>query len=173
MENEVMEIKGSNFKGISKKEVALKLVKLFGLFNPAIYKAFTEEDLRNEIMAIEIMLSKIDNETVAEMIERAIGSYPQKRMEDKKLVFDINYIMEFYKEAFDYVHCERFELPLGAKRLTSHYDEKTGIIEQRWQSKTGEIVDIKCFAMLMPESKRPYSKMDEAQIWTDLDSLVL
>lgn len=171
MENNITAIKKGTFNGLSKKEVALKLVKLFALLNPAIYKSFTVEELKDNIMATEIMISNIDAETLAEMIEMAIANYPQKRKENKKLVFDINYIIDFYKDAFDYVYCDKFKMELGATKLSSVYDANTGIIEQKWVAKTGEVVNIKCFAKLSPESKRPYSKKDEEQMWTDLDAL--
>lgn len=172
MNNEI-ELIAKGIAGSTKENASKELFKLFSILNPFAYRGLSKAEIDKEIAGIMILIGEIDCETLGEMVRRGVQEYSNKRLANDRLIFNINYIMEFYKEAFDYVHCERFELPLGAKRLTNHYDEKTGIIEQRWQSKTGEIVDIKCFAMLMPESKRPYSKMDEAQIWTDLDSLVL
>ena len=153
------------------EEIGKMFIKLFCIFNPLGYRGISAEELENEIAGIEILIAGIDRQTLAEMVKRAVNKFVDKRRESGKIIFNINYIMEFYKEAFNYVYCDRFELPLGAERLESNFDEDSGIIEQKWRSKTGEIVDIKCYAKLMPESKRPYSHKDEEQLWTDLDSL--
>jgi|GEM_PF-2487870 len=105
---------------------------------PQFYKGLSRADLATEKASIELLTAHIDPPVLQKMCEMAVENYGIARSENIKTYFDINYILTFYRLAFNWVWCDCVEIPDDYDddgRAT--FDEKTRIITERWYSKNG------------------------------------
>lgn len=66
---------------------------------PRFYKHTTEE-MNAHLTSIQLLIRNIPEDILAIMCQMAIEYYPRARSKDPKCFFDINYILEFYDEAW-------------------------------------------------------------------------
>lgn len=71
---------------------------------PQFYKNKSDLELRAEKASIEMILQGKEPEVVSEMCRLAVEHYAEDRSKDARLYFDINYIVRFYREAYNRVH---------------------------------------------------------------------
>ena len=123
-----------------RKDISKQIMGVCRAIAPQFYKAMSVDEIKAERLSIELLTSGIDNETLAEMCKRAVEQYPKTRAENPKAYFDINYILTFYKEAFNYVHCESIKISKKAEKVDVKYDERRKIIFQKWVDNGQEIM---------------------------------
>lgn len=169
MNNDLMKIT-NDIAFASKQEVAKMILKVFSAVTPKFYRGLTSESLKMELAGIELVIADIDSQTLAEMCKRAIKSYAIARSKDSNTYFDINYILSFYKESFDFVHSINVPLSRSAEEIEDYYDEVTNIKWQKWREKNGEIVETASFVKDTKISHK-YSLKDYERMFTDLDNI--
>lgn len=163
--NEIIKIT-NEISRCERKDIAKQVMSVCRAITPQFYKAMSIEEIKAERLSIELLIADIDNDTIAEMCKRAIINYPKQRSENAKTYFDINYLLQFYKEAFNYVHCDSIELSKQAELIDSHYDEVRGIVFEKWNDGGVE----KIIAHIQPHRDgRQYSPKFFQQQYTDLD----
>ena len=114
--NELVNIT-SQLQKCDKKEVSKQVMSICRAITPQFYKNLSTEDVRAEKLSIELLTADIDNETLSEMCRRAVLNYSKERSFDKKTYFDINYILQFYRDAFNYIHCEKVDVSRNAEKI--------------------------------------------------------
>lgn len=124
-------------------EVVPQLMVMFRAVTPQFYKGMSDDDIKAEKLSIELLTSNIEQPCLAKMCELAVLNYPKTRSENPKTYFDINYVLTFYKQAFNKVFCEDVELPKGSEYISGHYDECLHIITEKYKTSTGEIVELR------------------------------
>lgn len=112
------------------KEIAKQVMTVCRAITPQFYKNLTVEEMKAERLSIELLTSGIDQQTLAEMCKRAVNNYARIRSENNRVYFDINYLITFYKESFNFVNCENVKLSRSAELVKSFYDNETHIITE-------------------------------------------
>lgn len=135
--NELVKIT-SQLQVCERKDVSKQVMSVCRAITPQFYKNMSVEDMKAERMSIELLTADIDSDTLAEMCRRAVINYSKARSENSKTFFDINYILQFYKQAFNFIHCENVKISRDAKKICEQYDEVKGILHQKWQEPNGE-----------------------------------
>lgn len=100
---------------------------------PYFYKGLSKDDVKAEKLSIEMLTAGIDNKTLSVMCEMAIKRYPLARAENGRTYFDINYLLTFYKEAFNKVWCEDISVE-GCSYAGGSYDKASKILTEVWKS---------------------------------------
>ncbi len=141
-----------------RKEVVRNIMTICRAITPYFYKNAPLEEVRAEKLSIKLLTSTIDNKTLAKMCELATINYPLERANNYKTYFDINYILKFYKKAFNYVWCDSVNVK-DCTYLGYEYDEITSIVTENWRNDiTGEYFFIKEIKNLPTQSQdRVYS----------------
>lgn len=132
----------SNIAKCDTKEVSKQIMSVCRAITPQFYKSMSVEEVKAERLGIELALSQIEQSVVSEMCMRAILDYPKRRSLNNACYFNINYILEYYIEAFNFIHSESIALSKNAELLNSHFDKKTSILTQQWCD-NGSIVETK------------------------------
>lgn len=151
-----------------KQDVAKQILGVCMAITPQFYKKMSMKDLNAEKLSIALLVENIDNETLAEMCKRAVEQYPKTRAENPKAYFDINYILTFYKDAFNYVHCDSVKISKKAEKIDAKYDEKRKIIFQKWVDNGQEIMIGYMIDGDMDKHCHLYTPKDFEQITIDL-----
>lgn len=125
------------------EEVAPQIMTVCRAVTPQFYKGMSDLDIKAEKASIELLTSNIQQDCLAEMCRLAITNYARARSENEKTFFDINYILTFYKRAFNKLYCESVELPKRSKLQRSSYDYDTNILEEHWLTPDGQEVLIR------------------------------
>jgi len=100
---------------------------------PQFYRGLKDEDVRAEKLSIELLTGNIDSAVLAKMCELAVTNYARARSEDKNTYFNINYLLTFFKQAFNLVWCNGVELPPNAEYASGEYDYTTNTLTELWQ----------------------------------------
>lgn len=155
------------------KDVAPQIMTICRAVTPQFYKGMADIDLKAEKLSIELLTSNIEQVCLAEMCKLAILNYPRKRSESEKVYFDINYILTFYKQAFNKVFCDLVELPKKSKLIESHFDYDTCTISEMWEDPNGNVIAIREIADKAKEqnNQRVYSSKFYKSMITDLDEV--
>lgn len=131
-----------------RKELSKSILKVCTSITPQFYKNKTVEELQAEKLSIELLTDGIDQEVLGLMCRMAIKQYPLERARNNRTFFDINYILTFYEQAFNYHWCESVRLDRDCKYCDGEYNEYTKILVERWE-RNGEEIIIK---YLVPQS---------------------
>ena len=115
------------------KEIAKQVMTVCRAITPQFYKNLTIEEMKAERLSIELLTAGIDQKTLAEMCKRAINNYARIRSENSRVYFDINYLIMFYKESFNFVNCENVSLSKQATLIKSFYDDETHILTEVYE----------------------------------------
>lgn len=134
--NELVKIT-SQLSVCDKKEVSKQVMSICRAITPQFYKNLTTEDMKAEKMSIELLTAEIDGETLSEMCRRAVLNYAKERSLNNKVYFDINYILQFYKQSFNFVHCDNVPVSTKANKIWQKYDNVKGILYQKWLEPNG------------------------------------
>ena len=118
--NELVKIT-SQLSVCDKKEVSKQVMSICRAITPQFYKNLTTEDIKAEKMSIELLTAEIDGETLSEMCRRAVLNYAKERSLNNKVYFDINYILQFYKQSFNFVHCDNVVVSTKANKIWQKY----------------------------------------------------
>ena len=129
----------NNIQSCDKKDLPKQIMSVCRAITPQIYKNLSIEDMKAEKIGIELLMADIDGETAAEMCKRAVLNYPRIKSENPKTIFDINFIMQFYKQSFNFVHCEAINISRNAEKIWEKYDDTKKILYQKWKEPSGEI----------------------------------
>lgn len=124
------------------KEIAKQVMIVCRAITPQFYKNLTVEEMKAERLSIELLTSGMDQKVIAEMCKRAINNYARIRSDNNKVYFDINYLITFYKESFNYINCTCVNLPKTAQMIKSNYDDSSCILTEIYDNK-GETIVIK------------------------------
>lgn len=98
-ELQVINTTGNNLTPVEQTKIASEIYTFCASTTPAIYKNKSVDEIKLEISTIKTLTSNIEPDILNKMINLAIRDYPARKSEDHKLVFDIHYIMTFYKWA--------------------------------------------------------------------------
>lgn len=74
---------------------------------PQFYKHTTEE-MMAFVNSIQLMTQGIREDILSIMCKLAVERYPMDKSKDKKIFFDINYILGFYNQAWDEAKPEEY-----------------------------------------------------------------
>jgi hypothetical protein len=166
--NELVNIT-SQLQQCDKKEVSKQVMGICRAITPQFYKNLTTEDMRAEKLSIELLTADIDNETLSEMCRRAVLNYSKERSLNSKTYFDINYILQFYRDAFNYIHCEKVDVSRNAEKIWQEYDCVKGILYQKWQEPNGEQ---KVIGVIQDKDKgHKYSPKDYQKMYTNIEDI--
>ena len=91
------------------------------------------------------------------MCRLAVINYARSRSEDAKVYFDINYILTFYKQAFNKLFCESVKLPKNSTLESSFYDDDTKILTETYRAPDGQLITIKEIKEKARKGERTYS----------------
>lgn len=168
--NEIVKIT-SQLQVCDRKDVAKQVMSVCRAITPQFYKNMEIDDIKAEKMSIELLTADIDGETLAEMCKRAVMNYPKARSENSRTFFDINYVLQFYKQSFNFVHCENVKISKEAIKICEQYDCVKGILYQKWREPNGEE---KTIGIIQEEMKgHQYSPKDYERMYTDLDDVII
>jgi len=118
--------------------VAPQIMAVCRSVTPQFYKGMSDVDVKAEKMSIELLTSNIEQRCLAEMCRLAVLNYARSRSENSKTYFDINYILTFYKQAFNKLFCEMVDIPKKSEYVSGSYDYETHILTETYKSPTGE-----------------------------------
>ena len=108
---------------------------------------------------------------MAEMCKRAVLNYPKARSLNEKTYFDINYILTFYKTAFNFIHCENVIISNKAEKIWEFYDDVKGILYQKWKEPNGEEKQV---AVIQDKQRgHQYSPKDYQMLYDNLDEVII
>lgn len=162
----------SAISNCSAKEVAPQIMTICRTITPQFYKGMSDMDVAAEKLGIELMISNIDQHCLAEMCRLAVLNYPRFRSENPKTYFDVNYILTFYKQAFNQLYCDLIELPKKSQLKTSSFNNETNILTEVWETPSGEEVKIREICEPSKKSyERVYSKKFYQSCISDIDEL--
>lgn len=74
---------------------------------PQFYNKQTPEEMETVVNTIELVTQGIREDILTTMCALAVKAYPLEKSKDAKTFFDVNYILGFYKEAWDYARQEQ------------------------------------------------------------------
>lgn len=140
------------------EDVAPQIMAICRAVTPQFYKGMSDIDIQAEKASIELLTYNIDQQCLAEMCKLAITNYAHARSNSEKVYFDINYILTFYKQAFNKVFCDLVELPKNSRLIKSCFDFDRNIISETWQSPTGEIISIREITERAKEKEKQRTK---------------
>lgn len=168
--NEIVKIT-SQLQICDRKDIAKQVMSVCRAITPQFYKNMEIDDMKAEKMSIELLTADIDGETLAEMCKRAVLNYPKARSENNRTFFDINYMLQFYKQSFNFVHCENIKISKEAIKIYEQYDYVKGILYQKWREPNGEE---KMVGIIQEEMKgHQYSPKDYERMFTDIDDVII
>lgn len=153
------------------KEIVPQVMAMCRAITPQFYKGMSDMDIKAEKLGIDLLTANIEQKCLGEMCKLAIMNYPRFRSENPKTYFDINYILTFYKQAFNKMFCELVELPKKSNRLKSSFDEELNILTETWETPTGEIVEIKEIIDKPRAHEHTYSSKYYSTLFDNLDDL--
>ena len=152
-------------------EVAPQIMTVCRAVTPQFYKGMSDLDVKAERMSIELLTSNIDQPCLAEMCKLAVMNYARCRSENPKAYFDINYILTFYKQAFNKLYCEQIEIPKEASYISGSYDEDTHILTEIYEMPNGERITVREIKERQENSSRTYSSRFHQRLFNDLDDI--
>lgn len=158
----------SQLQVCDRKETAKQVMSVCRAITPQFYRNMGIEDMKAEKMSIELLTADIDGETLAEMCRRAVLNYPKARSENNRTFFDINYILQFYKQSFNFVHCENIKISKEAIKVYQEYDCVRGILFQKWREPNGEEKTV----AIIQEEKKVYSPKDYERMFADINDII-
>jgi len=170
--NELVKIT-SAISNCKSNEVIPQIMAMCRTITPQFYRGMTDIDLKTEKMGIELMISNIEQPCLSKMCELAVLNYARFRSENSKVYFDINYILTFYKQAFNQLYCYSKFLPKHSTREKWGYNYETHIISETWKSPDGKVIEI-MEIMDKPKSsseQRIYSTKYHENIIYDLEEI--
>lgn len=127
-------LRNNEIQGVN--DVAVSIYNFCANVTPAIYKKKAEEDILAEVESIKLLCTNIAPEVLEEMCKLSVKHFPMKKATNPKLVFDFNYIMEFYCVAFKNVFGKKKPNCILMKRI----EVFDNFIETEWEDpETGEI----------------------------------
>jgi len=136
-------ISTKNQVGLLSRPTAENIMAFCRVITPQFYKGLSRQDLVAEKMSIELLTGHMDVPVLRKMCELAVQNYGIARSENTKMYFDINYILTFYRMAFNYVWCDSVEIPDGYDCYGNGiFDESTRVITERWYTENDERPDI-------------------------------
>ena len=154
-----------------KKDISKQVMSVCRAITPQFYKSMTVEDVKAERLSIELLTADIDNNTLAEMCKRAVLNYPKARSLNEKTYFDINYILTFYKTAFNFIHCENVIISNKAEKIWEFYDDVKGILYQKWKEPNGEEKQV---AVIQDKQRgHQYSPKDYQMLYDNPDEIII
>lgn len=139
--NELIEITNS-VANCTQNEVAKTMMTVFRAVTPQFYRNMTDNDLKAEMLSIKLLTQGIDQPTLAKMCELSVENYARARSVNSKIYFDINYLLTFYLQAFNKVHCELVKVPKGANLVHSEYDEETRKVLETYEDALGNCYEV-------------------------------
>lgn len=154
------------------KEITPQVMAMCRAITPQFYKGMSDVDIRAEKLGIDLLTANIDQHCLGEMCRLAVLNYPRFRSENPKTYFDVNYILTFYKQAFNKLFCENVEIPKGSEKIQSSYDDEQNILTEIWQAPDGAKITIKEIKDYPNKSEHIYSsKFMERMFnnWDDID----
>lgn len=152
-------------------EVAPQIMTVCRAVTPQFYKGMSDLDVKAERMSIELLTSNIDQPCLAEMCKLAVMNYARCRSENPKAYFDINYILTFYKQAFNKLYCEQIEIPKEASYISGSYDEDTHILTEIYEMPNGERITVREIKERQENSSHTYSSRFHQRLFSDLDDI--
>lgn len=108
-ELQVIKSNGDIWSPQEQMKIASEIYTFCASTTPAIYKNKSVDEIKLEMSAIQILITGIEPGILNKMVNLAVREYPKRKSDDKKLVFDIHYIMTFYKIA-EFYHRNGLEL---------------------------------------------------------------
>lgn len=152
------------------EEVAPQIMTVCRAVTPQFYKGMSDLDIKAEKASIELLTSNIQQDCLAEMCRLAITNYARARSENEKTYFDINYILTFYKRAFNKLYCESVELPKRSTLQRSHFDYDNNVLEEHWIAPDGRKIIIREIKEPSANGRTYSSKYFQAQFF-DFDDI--
>lgn len=152
-------------------DVVPQIMAVCRAVTPQFYKGMTDLDVKAEQRGIELLTSDISQECLSEMCKLAVLDYPRSRSENPKAYFDINYILTFYKQAFNRLYCKSVNLPKDAVYISGTYDDSTHILTEIYETPNGEKISIKEICEVKNSQEKPYSSKAYERLFTDLEDL--
>ena len=122
----------ADFSGEERKLIIANAFEMIKKANPRLYKNFSDKDVASELESIAFVTSHIDNKTLKVMCEWAIKQYPIDESEKPNTTFNINYILRFFKTAFEYANSDSIEINRGSEVVHKYYDELSDIVYETW-----------------------------------------
>ena len=154
-----------------KKDISKQVMSVCRAITPQFYKSMTIEDVKAERLSIELLTADIDNNTLAEMCKRAVLNYPKARSLNEKTYFDINYILTFYKTAFNFIHCENVVVSNKAEKIWEFYDDVKGILYQKWKEPNEKEKQV---AVIQDKQRgHQYSPKDYQMLYDNPDEIII
>lgn len=155
-------------------QVTKEVMTVCRAVTPQFYRAMTDNELKAEALSIQLLTQGIDQPTLAEMCRLAVQGYAKTRSRNAKIYFDMNYILTYYIEAFNNVHCYSVDLPKDAELISNSFDAETGKIKEAWKTSHG-VVDIQFIEPKQAESKafiqRHYTPKFYESVITNIDDI--
>lgn len=130
----------------SHRSAVAQIMAMCRVVTPQFYKGLSQADVQAEKASIELLTQHIDSAVISRMCELAIKNYGTARSDNNKIYFDINYVLSFYRAAFNEIWCSNIYLPFDAQRLSDEYDPVSRMITEYWQDKNGKNYAIKYIA---------------------------
>lgn len=124
----------------AQNEVAKTLLKVCMSITPQFYKNKSVEELKAEKLSIELLTSGIEQEVLALMCRMAVKQYPLERARNNRSYFDINYLLTFYENAFNYFWCESVEIDKDCDYQGYDFNEYTKILSEYWKKGDEQII---------------------------------
>ena len=113
--------------------VATAIMAVCRAVTPQFYKNQTDEEVQFEMANIQLLTGHIETPTLAKMCELAVKGYPLARSTDQRIYFDINYILTFYKQAFNIVNCHEMQVSVDATIQEVRYCPITSVVTEIWE----------------------------------------
>ena len=167
--NELIEVT----KGIAtcnQNEVAKQMMTVFRAVTPQFYRSMTDAELKAELLSIKLLTQSIDQQTLAEMCRLAVGSYAITRSVNSKIYFDMNYILTFYVQAFNKVHCYDVQLPKDAVIKERAFNIETNTITEIWGN-ANQTIEIKFIETAGDKRNVHYSPKLFESLYSNLEDL--
>ena len=129
---------------LSANAIAANIMAFCRVITPQFYKGLTRSDMAAEKLAIEFLTKDMDLPVLKKMCELAAQCYGVARSESGKTFFDINYIMTFYRAAFNEVWCYSVDIPEGYEwSCSTSFNETTRVITERWYLENAPDITVK------------------------------
>lgn len=82
---------------------------------PQFYK-HTPEQMTAALNTIQLLTQDIREDILTAMCDLAVQAYPKDRAADENVFFDVNYILRFYKKAWEVAHPQGFNVVCSRER---------------------------------------------------------